>query len=223
MIVHYVEVTSQREALSRHDDLAIRSRVATILDAAVEAFAAYGFARTTMSVIAESAGVSRAGLYLHFDNKEAVYRAMLDRTLLDARSAAFASLEEPGSTAAQLDGYLQRGWGDPGVWALTAKHGADMIEAKAGYASDVAAAHNATIHDVTVGYLMRVAPNASESAHHLLAEVLMLSPVGLRYDKPPIERYRERLSELATMVANQIEAESLATTGRTTAGHTKKE
>jgi AcrR family transcriptional regulator len=50
-----------------------------ILDAATRAFAAAGFAATSLDDVAAEAGVTRVILYRHFDSKSDLYRAVLDR------------------------------------------------------------------------------------------------------------------------------------------------
>lgn len=54
---------------------------AAILDAAEHVFARHGFGGATMAGIAEAAGCPKANLHYYFSNKEALYRAVLDRTL----------------------------------------------------------------------------------------------------------------------------------------------
>jgi AcrR family transcriptional regulator len=48
-----------------------------ILAAALEVFFKYGYKRVSMNEIAEAAGISRPGLYLHFSSKEEVFRAVI--------------------------------------------------------------------------------------------------------------------------------------------------
>ena len=50
-----------------------------VLDAAYELFSAQGIRATTMSQLAERAGISRVWLYRYFDNRDAVVRALLGR------------------------------------------------------------------------------------------------------------------------------------------------
>lgn len=53
-----------------------------ILDAAEQMFFQYGVSRTTLEKIAVAAGVTRGTIYWHFDNKSALFSAMLDRIRL---------------------------------------------------------------------------------------------------------------------------------------------
>ncbi|HXF64517.1 MAG TPA: helix-turn-helix domain-containing protein [Caldilineaceae bacterium] len=57
-------------------------REARILDAAAALIQRQGYDKTTMSEIADEAGVSRGILYLHFANKDALFEALLMRELL---------------------------------------------------------------------------------------------------------------------------------------------
>ena len=63
------------------------ARPSEIVDAALEVFAEKGFAAAKLDDIARRAGVSKATLYLYFDTKKEIFRAV-------AR-AAVASLLEP--------------------------------------------------------------------------------------------------------------------------------
>ncbi len=61
-------------------DTAVTPRRDAILDAADHLFRRQGFSATSMRQIAHEAGYSTvAGLYNHFDNKEAIFAALLER------------------------------------------------------------------------------------------------------------------------------------------------
>lgn len=63
-----------------------------ILDAAMEIFATQGYTGATVDAIAQAAGMSKAGFYWHFENKEAIFAAVI------ARYAPFAAVERIIST-----------------------------------------------------------------------------------------------------------------------------
>ena len=69
-----------------------------MLEAALSLFARYGFARTSMAEVAREAGVSRPWLYLHFDGKPALFRAMAENlvaTALEGAALAWAAQDGP--------------------------------------------------------------------------------------------------------------------------------
>ena len=72
-----VEATQPAAAASRL--LRREERRESILAAAASAFAEAGFDGTSMEELAEAAGVTKLILYRHFDSKEELYRAILER------------------------------------------------------------------------------------------------------------------------------------------------
>lgn len=73
-------------------DDAEAARQVAIVDAATGIFLRYGFKKTTMEDIARTVGVSRQALYLYFPTKEAVFKAVISRTLAAMRTEASAVL-----------------------------------------------------------------------------------------------------------------------------------
>ncbi|PLZ00817.1 TetR family transcriptional regulator [Burkholderia sp. WAC0059] len=64
-----------------------------ILDAAEHVFFDKGVSRTSLSDIAQAAGVTRGAIYWHFDNKGDLFTAMFDRVLLPLDELKTASLD----------------------------------------------------------------------------------------------------------------------------------
>lgn len=67
----------------RRQRLTPQERVPQILDAALTEFSRRGYAATRMDDIARRSGLSKGGLYAHFDSKDAIFKALLDRVLLE--------------------------------------------------------------------------------------------------------------------------------------------
>ncbi len=89
-----------------------------ILDAAAACFASRGFSGTTTREVAERAGITEAGLYRHFDSKEALYRAIIDRKmrtpdLLASLGGAIERRDDAAVLGGLARGILERGLGDP--------------------------------------------------------------------------------------------------------------
>lgn len=68
------------------------SRRDAALDEAAQLFLRFGYRKTSMDDIARAAGVSRQALYLWFPNKEALFRAMVDRLLASIDAGIDAAL-----------------------------------------------------------------------------------------------------------------------------------
>src|SRR3954454_8694364 len=84
-----------------------------VLAAALETFGRYGFRKASMDEIARSADISRQGLYLHFANKDALFRAAVRQELDTALGDTTRRLQEQGvglerRVIAALDAWLGR-------------------------------------------------------------------------------------------------------------------
>jgi AcrR family transcriptional regulator len=76
-----------------------------ILDAAMETFARYGYRRASMDQVAEAAGLTRQAVYHHYENKQALFRAVVEALhggALAAAAAAGASAEKTGRSLADV-------------------------------------------------------------------------------------------------------------------------
>jgi AcrR family transcriptional regulator len=98
---------------SRRDQYAEQTRLA-LLESAEKAFAAQGYAMTSLDELARAAGLTKGAVYHHFAHKQALFEAVLDR--LEARSvenakAAAAAQTDPWAAGLAaldvvLDGFL---------------------------------------------------------------------------------------------------------------------
>jgi AcrR family transcriptional regulator len=115
-------------------------RQSALLDTAINVFARYGYRKTSMDEVARSARVSRQGLYLHFANKEELFRAAVLHALgnqLTAASAVLADTEKPleARLVAALDEWLGRHVGAMGSDA------SDLIETSGLLAGSILSDH----------------------------------------------------------------------------------
>jgi TetR/AcrR family acrAB operon transcriptional repressor len=62
-----------------------------IIDAALLVFRRHGFRRSSIEQAAKAAGLTRQALYHHFDSKEALFRAVIERLHADALAAEIAA------------------------------------------------------------------------------------------------------------------------------------
>jgi AcrR family transcriptional regulator len=78
-----------------------------ILRAGLTRFARYGFRRTSMEDIAREADISRAAVYLHFKNKEEIFRALAQQLQEQALAAAETAAKEAGPIGVRLRRILE--------------------------------------------------------------------------------------------------------------------
>jgi AcrR family transcriptional regulator len=109
-----VEATPRR--LLRRDE-----RRAAILHAAAAAFARQGYASTSMEDVADASGVTKVIVYRHFDSKEELYRAILQRVFDRQAEELVAGLQDvqPGLGTRLL---LTVAREDPSAFTLLWRH-----------------------------------------------------------------------------------------------------
>lgn len=82
-----------------------------ILDAADRLFARFGYRRTAMDDVAAEAGVAKGTLYLYFDSKAALFRAMQSRNFTLAERLCDAAEARGGTLADRIFGQLDAWFG----------------------------------------------------------------------------------------------------------------
>jgi TetR/AcrR family acrAB operon transcriptional repressor len=79
----------------------------SILDAAEKLFVEQGVSRTTLQHIASAAGVTRGAIYWHFDDKGALFNAMMERATLPLEAELqVLDREESSDPLADLRSYV---------------------------------------------------------------------------------------------------------------------
>src|SRR6186997_1800271 len=122
--------TPQRRLLRREE------RHASILHGAAAAFARAGFAATSMEDVAESCGVTKLIVYRHFESKEELYRAILQRVFDRQAEELVGGLEHPSQSGLGARTLLTVAREDPAAFTLLWRH-APREEQFAAYALEL--------------------------------------------------------------------------------------
>lgn len=113
------------------------SKRARILTAAVECFTRYGFKRTAMDDIARTAGISRAALYLIFQNKEDIFKTLSEQLYENAINRASSALATEGVFSERLIAAFEGR--DLELFELVnnSPHGAELVDINHAIAADI--------------------------------------------------------------------------------------
>jgi AcrR family transcriptional regulator len=107
MRTHRAEPTLARPRWARRKE----ARPAELLAAALDLFVERGFAGTRLDDVAARAGVSKGTLYLYFENKEELFKAVVRENIVARISAARDELSSyDGDTAELLRSLIRRWW-----------------------------------------------------------------------------------------------------------------
>lgn len=138
-----------------------------ILDTSLAVFCRYGFQKTSMLDIAQAAGMSRAALYLHFRNKEDVFRSGSERAHAEVMRQVEAALATgtdvmhriEGALAAFLQGLMEQ--------ISASAHGQELFDANMALAGDITREARAKL----VSLLARALADANAAGEISLAAV----------------------------------------------------
>ena len=86
------------------------ARPSELITAALELFVEKGYAATRLEDVAFRAGVSKGTLYLYFDSKESLFKAVIEQGMVATLSAAEQQVAEYRGSACELLRQLLFGW-----------------------------------------------------------------------------------------------------------------
>jgi AcrR family transcriptional regulator len=165
-----------------------------LLDAALSVFLKFGFRKTSMDEVARAANVSRQALYLHFDGKEALFKAVVQHALAVALGAASRRLADDSSPVrVRLVGAFDE-WLGRYVGALGA-NGSDLGEATDALVMPLIHEHTERFLELLAKFmrssgLLLVYRPAGLTARQL-AETLHATARGLKYAVGSREQFVE--------------------------------
>lgn len=86
------------------------ARPGEIIDAALEVFSEKGFAATRLDDVARLAGVTKGTVYLYFENKEALFTALVNEMVVPQVARAESLVENYSGSASSLIEILVKQW-----------------------------------------------------------------------------------------------------------------
>lgn len=184
---------------------ALPDRLEPILDAAFRAFATYGYRRTSMDDIAKGAGMSRSALYLHFRNKEDIFRSLALRYFDEALRDMAAALNQPGQglEAALMAAFVAKD-GKFMEAVLTTPHGEELMDAGFSVTGDLAAAGEARMVEVLGDWLARRGVPAGLGTGADVAQAVIAAVKGLKLSARSLPEYRAGQARLAALFARAL-------------------
>lgn len=189
---------------------------AVILDGALQEFSAFGFRRSSMESVARRAGVSRATLYTHWNGKNELFRALVERLHeehLEAMEAALAD-REAGLEArllavleARLLRFVELTSGSP--------HAAELYDQHGRLCGDVARASQERSERLLARMLREAAAAGEVDLERIgltaarVAAVLFDCAHGAKGEDPTVatpELFRERLGQAVRVLVRGLAA-----------------
>ena len=174
-----------------------------ILESATRAFTQYGFRKTSMDDIARGAKVSRPALYLHFRNKEDIYRALVAAYYDHAAQAVAEALEGEGDVAEKLAAAFAVQGGEVVELMLNSPHGMELLDIGGDSATDLVQAGEGWLATVYARWLERMAAEGKVTLTGPADEIAATFTAALKGIKCAVldyTTYRARVAQLAALM-----------------------
>ncbi|HRE82694.1 MAG TPA: TetR/AcrR family transcriptional regulator [Opitutaceae bacterium] len=183
------------------------SKRAFLLEAALGVFARYGYRKTSMDEVARAAQISRQGLYLHFPNKEELFRATVRHTMESSLSSANHCLARldlplPDRLVSAFDAWVGHYIG------RFAADAADLIEAAEGLLMTEVLQHQARFADTLTECLREAgiagAYKATGVTPRDVANTLLATSKGLKHLCQTREAFLESFTVAVRIVCTPL-------------------
>jgi AcrR family transcriptional regulator len=183
------------------------SRRTAILDVAIRVFLRYGFKKTSMDDLARAADLSRQGLYLHFANKEEVFKESVLHFVAQTRAASRAAL---ANDKLSLEDRLLAAFEAVHTHSLgetETQHSAEILEAATQFLGPlVRQIDEAIVEDVAqtlrAAGLVAVWKDVGVSAKDLADELCSVSH-GLKHRVSSVDEYRDSMRKAIRMTCRR--------------------
>ncbi|MDZ4868068.1 MAG: helix-turn-helix domain-containing protein [Alphaproteobacteria bacterium] len=172
---------------------------ARLLNAALRCFARYGYARASMTDIAEEAGLSRTILYKHYKSREDAFRALSIRVNQGVRRAVVEAAKTEGDYVIRLQAVVAARVG----WAFEAlqlsAHGRDLIDAK----NEICGAAGASTEAEFSKLLARIIASAGKTKIEasVAADIIVRCLPGLIAEEISEAAAREKVAQFVRIFA----------------------
>lgn len=193
--------TTAPPALGKHE---------AILAAAIMQFTRFGYRRTSMDDIAKAAGVAKGTLYLYFDSKAAVFRAMQAANFEQAEIRCQAAEDEGANFAEKLNGLLQANYG----WMHATYGGSEFLSELGDARSTIGADLAEQADQAYFGRIVRLAEAADQAGEISLANSglgaadiaasVLAAARGAKAGSVSPEAYAKSLRQIATLAAAAV-------------------
>ena len=180
-----------------------------ILTAAWNAFAAYGYRKTSMDDIARGADMSRPALYLHYRNKQDIFRTLAQLHFDHACVAVATALAATGTPSDQLTAAFMAQGGKVLEVMLNSPHGMELLDTTTATAADIVLDGEARLQEEFAMWLTRL--EATDHGHlngsaHEVAATLLAGLKGLKMAGTDYAVYQKRVGLLGAMLGSGLMA-----------------
>jgi AcrR family transcriptional regulator len=190
-------------------DAAAQDKQNAILQSAWQAFATYGYRKTSMDDIARGAGMSRPAVYLHYRNKDDIFRSLVQQYYDTAADAVAAALKRDAPPESLLAAAFDAQLGDTMAAMMTSPHGMELLDTGMSMAADIKAAGESRLAALYADWLRRAAATGGidlPAPAEQVAGTITAALKGVKTGGSDFAMVRARLAVLARLIGQGLAA-----------------
>lgn len=182
------------------------SKRAAILDAALKLFSQYGYRRTSIDDIARTAEIAKGTVYLSFNSKEEIFRALCESLIEQSETAVKAAFALSGPIDEHLVAVLDAKFGFLFETVRRSPHATELMDSKNRLSSDLFARFERRYMKVLrelIGQAIRAGelePSRMELDADDLAQMLLAAAHGIESAASSRAQYHRRLREIVRVI-----------------------
>ncbi|WP_426238228.1 TetR/AcrR family transcriptional regulator [Pararhizobium sp. DWP1-1-3] len=176
------------------------------MSAAADVFTRYGFKKASMQDIADAAMMSRAALYLHFKNKDDLFRSLMTWHHGEALKAAEAAFSSGRPFILRMETALTDFTMTIMAPVKASTHGLELFEANMMLAGDINAATSLRLHTLIENAVKgaisqdEISLSATGLSAEALADLLYVCLDGIKKAPNGLEKLEQRLAALMRLL-----------------------
>ncbi|MBL8720300.1 MAG: TetR/AcrR family transcriptional regulator [Myxococcales bacterium] len=174
-----------------------------ILAAATVLFSRYGFKRTSIDLLAREADVAKPTVYVYFEDKEAIFRAVVEAVCAELLAAATAAAEADEPLEARLTGMLSAKFTRYFELVNASPHAEELVDSQGRLGAEIVERADRAFVRLLVSTLERAKeldPRRLGLSLPATAALLIRAASGAAYDATNAATHRKHLAEIVRVV-----------------------
>ncbi len=189
---------------------AVVGKERAILDAAMRLFSQRGYRKTSIEEIAAAAGIGKGTVYLYFESKERLFRALCELVTNHVLAEVEAAVGDDGPIFARLAAALRVKFGRLFRIVASAPYGRELVESRDELASDVFRAFDRRFEALVIelverGMLRReIRATSQRLTAKAIAQTLLAASRGVSLAARDAADFDRRFEELLAVIAEGL-------------------
>lgn len=174
-----------------------------ILAAATVLFSRYGFKRTSIDLLAREADVAKPTVYVYFEDKEAIFRAVVEAVCAELLAAATVAADADETLEARLTGMLSAKFTRYFELVNASPHAEELVDSQGRLGAEIVERADRAFVRLLVSTLERakdLEPKRLGLSLPATAALLVRAASGAAYDATSAATHRKHLAEIVRVV-----------------------